>query len=372
MSIEPRRVPFFNYPALFEAHEAEYMEIMRGVLKRGAFIRQSDCTRLEENVAAYLGVKYAVGVGNCTDGLILALLASGVKPGDEVIFPSHTFVATAASIHWVGATPVPVECGTDHLIDPDSIEAAITDKTTCIMPVQLNGRTADMDRICAIADKHGLFIVEDAAQSLGSSYKGRKAGSFGRAAAFSFYPAKVLGAFGDAGMVVTNDADIAQKVRQLSDHGRGPDGTVEYWGQNSRLDNMHAAVLDFQFSFYDETMARRREIAAMYTEGLGDLQQVLLPPPPGSDPDHHDIFQNYEIEGDNRDDLKAFLGERGVGTAIQWAGSPVHAFPGLGFSQRLPATERIFTRCLLLPLHPFLSDQDVAWVVASIRAFYEA
>ena len=372
MTTDPRRVPFFNYPALFDAHEDKYLEVMRGVLKRGAYIRQSDCTSLENHVAEYLGVGHAIGVGNCTDGLTLALLAAGVKPGDEVIFPSHTFVATASAIHWIGAVPVPVECGPDHLIDPDSIEAAITDKTTCIMPVQLNGRTADMDRICAIAEQHGLFIVEDAAQSLGSTFKGKRAGSFGRAAAFSFYPAKVLGAFGDAGLVVTNDEEIADRVRQLSDHGRSNTGEVEFWGMNSRLDNLQAAVLDFQFSFYDSSIARRREIAAMYTEGLNDLAQLVLPPAPNSDPDHYDVFQNYEIEAERRDDLKAFLGERGVGTAIQWAGSPVHAFEGLGFTQKLPYTERLFTRSLLLPLHAFLADEDVATVVARIREFYGA
>ncbi len=260
---ESRRVPFFNYPALFTSHEDAYMEVMRGVLRRGAYIRQAECESLEANVAKFLGVKHAIGVGNCTDGLTLALLCAGVKPGDEVIFPSHTFVATASAIKIIGAVPVPADIGTDHLIDPDSIEAAITPKTTCIMPVQLNGRTADMDRIMDIAERHGLMVVEDAAQSLGSTFRGKRAGSFGRAAAFSFYPAKVLGAFGDAGLVVTDDDAIGQKVRQMADHGRSATGEVEFWGMNSRLDNLHAGVLDYQFSFYDETMARRRVLAGM-------------------------------------------------------------------------------------------------------------
>ena len=369
---EPRRVPFFNYSALFTSHEEQYMDVMRGVLRRGAYIRQSDCTELEEAVAKFLGVKHAIGVANCTDGLTLALLCSGVQPGDEVIFPSHTFVATASAIHTIGAVPVPADIGPDHLIDPDSIEASITPKTTCIMPVQLNGRTANMDRIMDIAERHGLMVVEDAAQSLGSTFRGKRAGSFGRAAAYSFYPAKVLGAFGDAGLVVTDDDEVARKVRQMSDHGRSETGEVEFWGMNSRLDNLHAAVLAYQFSFYDETMARRRHLAGLYQAGLGDLKQVLLPPGPTTDGDHYDVFQNYEIESDHRDELKAFLGDHGIGTAIQWAGKAVHQMKALGFTQSLPATERMFERSLLLPLTPFLADEDVAWVIDRIRAFHGA
>ncbi len=369
---ESRRVPFFNYPALFTSHEDDYMEVMRGVLRRGAYIRQAECASLEANVAKFLGVKHAIGVGNCTDGLTLALICSGVKPGDEVIFPSHTFVATASAIKIIGAVPVPADIGPDHLIDPDSIEAAITPKTTCIMPVQLNGRTADMDRIMDIAERHGLMVVEDAAQSLGSTFRGKRAGSFGRAAAYSFYPAKLLGAFGDAGLVVTNDDAIAQKVRQMADHGRSATGEVEFWGMNSRLDNLHAGVLDYQFSFYDKTMARRRELAGMYQAGLGDMKELLLPPGPTTEGDHYDVYQNYEIESDRRDELKAFLGDNGIGTAIQWAGKGVHQMTALGFTQRLPATERMFERSLLLPLTPFLADEDVAWVINRIRAFHGA
>src|SRR5574338_316202 len=198
-----RTIPFFNYRGAFAAEEEAYVAIFRDIIRRGAFIQQQDLADFEARLAAYLGVGYAIGVGNATDGLIFALRAAGFGPGDEIIFPSHTMVATAAAIAHVGATPVAVDCGPDHLIDPTSAERHITPRTRGIMPVQLNGRTADMDAIEAIAKRHNLRIVEDAAQGLGSSFKGRKAGTFGVAAAFSFYPAKILGCFGDGGAVVT-------------------------------------------------------------------------------------------------------------------------------------------------------------------------
>ncbi|HAT18320.1 MAG TPA: DegT/DnrJ/EryC1/StrS family aminotransferase, partial [Gemmatimonadetes bacterium] len=193
---------------------------------------------------------------NGTDAIIFALRATGIGPGDEVILPSHTYIATAASVHFVGATPVLVECSDDHLIDPDAAEAAITPRTSCLLPVQLNGRTADMDRIQAIADRHGLVIVEDAAQGVGSRFKGRTAGTFGAAGTYSFYPAKTLGSFGDAGAVVCHDGEIARQVRLLGDHGRNEEGHVVAWGVNSRLDNLQAAVLLVRLERLDEEIER--------------------------------------------------------------------------------------------------------------------
>ena len=192
-------IPFFRYPHVFGQQREEILAAMLRVMDRGAFILQSDLEEFEAALAAYLPVGHAIGVANGTDALIIALRAVGVAAGDEVILPSHTYVASAASVHFAGATPVLVECGADHLIDPASVEAAVTSRTRAIMPVQLNGRTCDMDALQAIADRHHLVIVEDAAQGLGSRYKGRRAGTFGAASGFSFYPAKVLGCFGDGG-----------------------------------------------------------------------------------------------------------------------------------------------------------------------------
>lgn len=366
-----RTIPFFNYRGAFAAEEETYVGIFRDIIRRGAFIQQQDLVDFEARLAGYLGVKHAIGVGNATDGLIFALRAAGFGPGDEIIFPSHTMVATAAAIAHVGATPVAADCGPDHLIDPASVEKHVTAKTKGIMPVQLNGRTANMDAIEAIATKHNLRIVEDAAQGLGSSFKGRKAGTFGVAAAFSFYPAKILGCFGDGGAVVTNDDAVAAKVHLLRDHGRDHLGEVQLWGYNSRLDNLQAAILDHQFKTYQTIIDRRRALARIYRKELGSLTQVVLPPGPDGETEHFDVFQNYEIEAERRDELRQFLKDRGVGTLIQWGGKAVHQWKGLGFKESLPNTERLFTRCIMLPMNMTLSDDDVQHVAALVREFYQ-
>jgi dTDP-4-amino-4,6-dideoxygalactose transaminase len=367
-----RRVPFFDYPRLFTSQELEMMEVIRGVLSRGAYILQSDLSDFETALTELVGCRHAIGVANATDGLQLALLACGIAHGDEVILPSHTFVATAAAVWACGGVPVVVDAGVDHMIDPATIEAAITDKTRFIMPVQLNGRVADMDPILELARRHGLTVVEDAAQALGASYKGKRAGAFGRAAAFSFYPAKLLGCFGDGGAVVTNDDHVAAQVRALRDHGRNASGRIAGWGFNSRLDNLQAAILDHQLTSYPLKIERRRALAARYHEGLSDCQGLVLPPPPNADPARFDVFQNYEIESDQRDALMGYLADFGVGTLVQWGGQPVHSIPELGVRGDAPHTEKIFERCMLLPMNHLLSDQDIDHVISLIQEFYGA
>jgi dTDP-4-amino-4,6-dideoxygalactose transaminase len=279
-------------------------------------------------------------------------------------------VATAAAIHFAGGVPVPVECGVDHLIDPASVESAITRRTKAIMPTQLNGRTCNMDALQDIADRRGLLIVEDAAQGLGSRYKEKQAGTFGVAAAISFYPAKNLGCLGDGGAVLANSDKVYEIMCSLHDHGRDEHGEVVMWGLNSRLDNMQAAILDYKLARYDQEVSRRREIASLYQQELGAIKELELPPAPGSEPDHFDVFQNYELEAERRDDLRAFLQGKGIGTLIQWGGKAVHQFERLGFNVELPYTERMFTRCLMLPMNRSLSDEDVLYVCAMIRQFY--
>jgi dTDP-4-amino-4,6-dideoxygalactose transaminase len=238
--------------------------------------------------------------------------------------------------------------------------------------VQLNGRTCDMDAIERIASAHDLLIVEDAAQALGSKFKGRYAGTFGIAAAISFYPAKILGCFGDGGAVVTNDAKVARQIALLRDHGRNDQGDVEMWGFNSRLDNMQAAILHAQFRDYDEIVTRRRSIARLYESLLSNVTEVGLPPGPDASKDHFDVFQNYEIEASRRDELRKYLADKGIGTIIQWGGTPVHAFKKLGFDVSLPVTERFFERCLMLPLNMMVTDDEVTYIATSIREFYGA
>jgi dTDP-4-amino-4,6-dideoxygalactose transaminase len=362
-------VPFFNYRATFQGIEEQLVDALRDVVSRGAYIQQQDLADFEAHIAEYLGVKHCIGVGNATDGLMMLWRAVGLDPGDEVIVPSHTMVATAASVVHAGGRPVLVDCGDDHLIDPASAEAAITERTKGIMPVQLNGRTADMDAIADLCERYGLMLIEDAAQALGSTFKGRYAGTFGSGAAFSFYPAKLLGCLGDGGAVVTDDDEIAAKVHLLRDHGRAPSGDVVVWGYNSRLDNLQAAFLDLQLTHYSDAVARRRQIAQRYQDGLGDLPEVLLPPAPG-DGDHFDVFQNYEIEGERRDALQEHLLSRGVRTIRQWGGKAIHQFSELGLDRDLPRTELLFQRCLMLPLNTSLTDAEVDHVIATVREFY--
>ncbi len=364
-------IPFFRYPHLFSQQREEILAAMTAVMERGAFILQSDLVEFETALANFTGASHSLGVANGTDALIIALRAAEIGPGDEVIVPSHTYVASAASIHFAGAIPVLVECGADHMMDPESAAAAVTPRTRAIMPVQLNGRTCDMDAIQALADRHGLLIIEDAAQALGSKFRGRGAGTFGAAAEFSFYPAKVLGCFGDGGGLTTNDPEMARKMALLRDHGRDENGTVVTWGLNSRLDNLHAAVLNVKFQQMDSEIERRRQIARLYREGLGGLEDFTLPPGPDNDPDHFDVYQNYEVESGRRDELRAQLERDGIRTIIQWAGKPVHQFEGLGFSDvHLPFTDRLFTRCFLLPMNTSLTDDEVEYICERVRKFH--
>jgi dTDP-4-amino-4,6-dideoxygalactose transaminase len=365
-----RSIPFFDYPALFSELEAEIMESVRDVFSRGAYIMQSDVLNFEAELAAYVGAKHAIGVADGTMGLLLPLLTLDLAPGDEILVPSHTFVASAAAIHHAGGRPVLVDCAPDHLIDPASARKAITSRTRGIMPVQLNGRTVDMDAIGTLAREHGLFIVEDSCQALGSKFKGRCAGTFGIAGSISFYPSKTLGCFGDGGAVITNDDAVAEKVRILRDHGRGHDGNVAMWGYNSRLDNVQAAILRIKLRRYDAYILRRREIATRYQQRLGDRRELLLPPAPDSHPDHYDIFQNYEIEAERRDELRAHLEARGVKTIIQWGGKVLHQFPKLGLGAPLPYAERMSHRYLLLPMNTALSDEDIEYICDSVEEFY--
>jgi len=365
-----RTIPFFNYPGLFARQREEILSTVERVFAAGKLIMQEDLEQFEVNLAQYLGAKHAFGVGNGTDGLLIALIAAGVGRGDEVILPSHTFIATGAAVHHSGAIPVLADCRDDHLIDPASVRAKVTKRTKAIVPVQLNGRTCEMDRLQEIAEEHGLVIVEDAAQGLGSEYRGRKAGTFGRAAMFSFYPAKVLGCFGDGGGVVTDDDQIADRIKTLRNHGRMDDGDVSGWCFNSRLDNLQAALLDLKLKSFPEEVRRRREIAAVYQERLAAIGALRLPPSPRSDARHFDVYQNYEVEAHRRDELRDHLKANGVHTILQWGGKALHHFPALGFTVDLPITERIIARSLLLPMNTSLTDDDVSYICDLIDAFY--
>ena len=370
--MNPRSIPFFEYPRLWSDEREQLIKIIDKTSASGSFILQKAVSDFELSLAKYTKSNYSVGVGNATDGMEIILEAIGVKKGDEVIICSHTMLATASAIITAGGIPVPVEIGDDNLIDPDAIEDAISDRTVGIMPTQLNGRTCKMDEILAIADKYGLFIVEDAAQALGSMYKNKYAGTFGAASDISFYPAKVLGCLGDAGAVLVDDKDLYHKIYQIHDHGRDIDGEVKRWGRNSRLDNLQAAILNHKLPSYSSVIKRRRELAQLYHDRLQNFEELKLPPGPNANSDHFDVYQNYELQAENRNELRIFLNESGIGTLIQWGGKAVHQFENLGFNYKLPRTEIFFEKCIMLPMNVFLRNDDVEYICEKINIFYRS
>lgn len=368
-------VPFFDWKALYEERSSDYLRIIHETASTGGFILQSAVEQFERKLADFLGVKHVIGVSDCTNAMLLGLRDSGVEAGDEIILPGHSFIAAAQAIHFAGAVPVPVDLDEkDGLIDPEAVRAAITPRTRGIMPVHVNGRICEMDELAEIADRHGLEMYEDAAQALGAKLDGQAAGTFGRWGAFSFYPSKTLGCFGDGGALVTNDDELAATVRAMRNHGANKDKSISadcaVWGTNARLDNIHAAILAFKLGWHGETIDRRRAIATRYDEALRDIAGLQLPPAPGS-ARHFDVFQNYEIRCDCRDDLRAHLADRNIGTIVQWGGVPLHQFHNLGFTQQLPRTDDFFETCLLLPMNHLLSDDQVDAVVDAVLDFFE-
>jgi dTDP-4-amino-4,6-dideoxygalactose transaminase len=242
------------------------------------------------------------------------------------------------------------------------------------MAVHVNGRVCAMDALQEIADEHGLEVYEDSAQALGAKLDGRAAGTFGRWAAFSFYPSKTHGCFGDAGALVTDDDDLAATVRAMRNHGAGADKKLSpdcaIWGTNARLDNIQAAILAFKLGWYQQTIERRRAIAGRYNSAFSGLAAMKLPPARDSDAHHFDIFQNYEVRCHRRDALREHLASRGIGTIVQWGGVPIHRFRELGFTQHLPRTDRLFEGALLLPMNHLLSDEQVDAVIEAVQDFY--
>ena len=365
-----KKIPFFEYPKLWNDYKKEYISLIDQVASSGGFILQKELSEFENNLTNFTGANYSVGVGNATDAMEIFLEAIDLKKGDEIIISSHTMLATASAIKVAGGIPVPVDIGYDNLICPKSIEEAITPNTAGIMPTQLNGRVCNMDIIKKIAQKHSLFIVEDAAQALGARFKGQHAGTFGLASCISFFPAKVLGCFGDAGAVLVNDKNLYHKIFQIHDHGRDVDGEVKRWGRNSRLDNIQAAILSHKLKTYDKVIERRRAVAQLYNDLLKDFEEIQLPPHPNKNSDHFDVYQNYEITVDKRDELKKYLSEKNIGTLIQWGGKGIHHFRNLGFTQVLPNTDKFFERSIMLPMNLFISNDDVDYICKSIKEFY--
>ena len=362
------KVPFVNIPEHYSQLKKEILAAIDSVLSRGDLILRKDVEEFEKNLASFIGVKYAVGLNSGTDALFLSLKAAGIGPENEVITVAHTFAASVAVIIHCGAKPILVDVGDDFLMDVDKVEPLINQNTKAIIPVHLNGRVCDMEKLMALAKKYNLIIIEDAAQALGAKFDGKTAGSLGLAGCFSFYPFKILGAFGDAGALTTNDQSIAEKIRLLRDHGQKTKTEIVCYGWNSRLDNLQAAILNIKFKYLPKWIERRREVADLYNKGLSDIPEVKLPPK--SDGRHFDVYQNYVLRVKKRDELFNFLKENGVETLIKDS-IALHHHPALGLSDfSLPYTEQLAKEVISLPVYPELDNEQVEYVIDCVKGFY--
>jgi len=362
------KVRFVNPQKQYQEHREEYLNTIDDVLSRGDLILRKDVEEFENAIASMVGARYAVGLNSGTDTMFFALKALGIGQGDEVITVSHTFIASIAVVVQCGATPVLIDVKKDFLMDTDKIEEAITEKTKAILPVHLNGRVCDMDRIMEIGQKYNLVVIEDAAQALGAKFRGKMAGSFGIAGSFSLYPFKVLGCFGDGGVLTTNDEALAEKARLMRDHGQKTKTEIVLFGWNSRLDNLQAAVLNTKLKHFPSWIKRRQEIANMYNEDLAGISQITIPPK--QDENHFDTYQNYVLRAEKRNGLAEYLKENGVETLIK---DPIanHKHPGLKLDHyALPVTEQLASEIVSLPLYPGLTDEEVQYVVTHVRKFY--
>lgn len=359
------KVLFLDLKASYLELKEELDTAYHRVMASGRYILGEEVEAFEREFAAYCEAKHCIGVGNGLDALHLITRGYDIGLGDEVIVPSNTYIATWLAVSYAGATPVPVEPDVRTFnINPDLIEAAITPKTRAIMPVHLYGHAADMDPINVIAKRHGLKVIEDAAQAHGACYKGRRTGSLGDSAGFSFYPGKNLGAFGDCGAVVTNDGELADKVRALRNYGSRVKYENEAKGFNSRLDEMQAAFLRIKLKFLDEWNDRRRAIAIQYSNQLSDLGLPFVPD--WAEP----VWHLYVIRSRHRDALKAHLEQCGISTVIHYP-TPPHRQPCYTeYGERqLRVTEMLASEVLSLPMSPAMEEADVESVVDAIRMF---
>jgi dTDP-4-amino-4,6-dideoxygalactose transaminase len=365
------RVPFVDLRAQQQAIGGEVGAAIADVLTGCDFILGAAVERFETAFAAYIGTRHAVGVGTGLAAIELALRAHGIGPGDEVITPANTFIATVFAIEAVGARPVLADVDTaTYLLDPDAVSAAIGPRTRAILPVHLYGQPAALDEILAIASRHGLAVIEDAAQAHGALYKGRRVGSFGQSAAFSFYPAKNLGAAGDAGMIATNDDAIADKARVLRNYGQRAKYHHSTVGTNSRLDTLQAAVLGVKLPYLDGWNDARRRHAHTYDERLANLVST-----PHVSPGVEHVYHLYVVETEHRDAVQKHLRGRGVETGIHYP-IPVHlqeACVHLGHEAGdFPVTEAAAGRILSLPMYPELTGEQITYVVASLSEAMQA
>jgi dTDP-4-amino-4,6-dideoxygalactose transaminase len=366
------KVPLLDLKAQFNPIKNEVMNAVEAVFESQQFINGPQVKELEKQIAAYSGCKSGIGVSSGTDAILCALMALDIKAGDEVITTPFTFFATAGCIWRVGAKPVFVDIDLQtYNIDVNKIEKAITKKTKAIMPVHLFGQIADMEPIMEIAKRHKLFVIEDAAQSIGASYKGKKAGSIGTVGCFSFFPSKNLGTAGDGGMIVTQDTDLGERLEMMRGHGSKPKYFHQVVGGNFRLDTLQAAILLVKLKHLDNWSASRRSNAAKYDNLLKDMHFIIRP---HIEPHNVSIYNQYVIRVPKRDQLRTFLTGKEIGTEIYYPLSlhEQNCFKELGHKKGdFPNSETAAAETVALPIYPELAEEQIAYVAESIKSFYK-
>ncbi len=367
-----KQIPYLDLKTINAEFEGQLNEAFSKVLNSGWYILGGALEQFETEFANYLGVNHCIGVGNGLEALHLILRAYGIGKGDEVIVPSNTYIATWLAVTYAGATPVPVEPEIQtYNLNPEKIEFAITTKTRAILPVHLYGQTAAMDKINKIAKRHGLLVIEDAAQAHGAELDGRKCGALGDAAGYSFYPGKNLGALGDAGAVTTNDDVLAETVRSLRNYGSKKKYYNDVQGFNSRLDDLQAAFLSIKLKALDESNARRRVIADYYSNALTGLPGINIPH--ANEVTKH-VWHIYPLRSERRDALQAHLSVAGVETLIHYPIPPhlSNAYADMGYTAGdFPLAEEIADTELSLPISPVMSMADAQHVVEAIKTFFD-
>ena len=364
------RVPFVNITGQHRPLKAELLKACEQVLDHGQFVLGPEVAEFETRFADLCGVRFALGVDNGTNALMLSLRALGIGAGDEVITAANSFFASASSIAMTGAKPVLVDVLDDLTIDPEQVERAITPRTRAIMPVHLTGRPADMAALCGIASRRGVAIVEDAAQAVGAGSQGKMVGSFGRTGCFSLHPLKILNAVGDGGVITTDDKAIYDQLVKARNHGLRNRDECEFWSLNSRLDTLQAAMLLVKLGALEAGIAARREIAACYGQQLQYL--VTVPQERAGD---RPVYQTYVIQCERRQELQDHLAAQNIDSKVHYP-VPIHLQPaakGLGHrAGDFPVTERLAASILSLPIYPELTADQLQHVVEAIRGFYGA
>jgi dTDP-4-amino-4,6-dideoxygalactose transaminase len=361
------QVPFVSLDRQYREIRDELVAAFDRVGSSGMYIMGPELERFESEAAAFCGTRYALGVADGSAALFLSLKALGIGPGDEVITCPNSFIASAWVIVAAGAKPVFADAAEDYNIDPAAVAAAITPRTRAIIPVHLTGRPAAMDEINALTSKHGIAVVEDAAQAIGARYKGKRVGSLGSVGGFSLHPLKNLGIYGDGGLIATNDTGIRDRIAMLRNHGLRNRDECEVWGYNSRLDPLQAAFASIKLKRLDGWNARCREVARRYREGLQDFVWV-----PRDQPSEEPVYHNFIIQLHRRDAMIEHLSKRGIGSRIHYP-IPIHlqdCARGLGYKQgEFPVAERQASRILSLPIYPELSDAEISYVIEAVRGF---